>query len=363
MEFIKQEARTSMKLKRKTYDPKFYHKLPKSVQLPMNVLGEAGLERLRILQKFDDINPSTVNFGKEYFAEVDEITKRLPFYNKINGMSEENSFDDYDSTTFYLLLLVHQDHEDRRRWFISSEVKLFLFRLFLHGPTRSTEKLQFLNSNNLTEWLSLPRMREESEIMNKLKEKYQNDKSILSEMISDDFPHLVRVDWRHFPQLMSKHRLAQVDGKVYGNLTQFLPMMNGIYRIFLHRKMTELFLKKSHVEISSEFELLLKFLRNDGTMLPMQMGSASDSSAEITANNIDVMASSFPPCMRRHYETLRERNILKYSARLEYLRFLYGCSMRVHETTNYWRREDELQMLTSFTSTAVWYLLDWDVPL
>ncbi|KAI3379821.1 hypothetical protein SNEBB_011399, partial [Seison nebaliae] len=41
---------------------------------------------MRMLQKFDDTNPLMVNFGKEYFGEVDEITKRLPFYNKINGI-------------------------------------------------------------------------------------------------------------------------------------------------------------------------------------------------------------------------------------------------------------------------------------
>ncbi|KAI3384773.1 hypothetical protein SNEBB_007010 [Seison nebaliae] len=339
MEFVKQELPTSLKIKKRTFAPKIYNELPKSLQLPMDVLGESGLERLRMLQKFDDISPTTTLFSKEYFCEVDEITKKLPFYNIMNGMSEKTVFEDYDTITFYLLLLVHQDNEDRRHWLISNEVKLFLFRLFLHGPTKSIEKFRFLKSNDSGRCVELLKAKEEFQIMNKIKEKYENQKSILSETISDDVPHLIRVEWQNFPQLMQKHRLIQIENHFYGNMSQFLPIMGGIYRIFFYRKMTELILKRSHMEISNEFELLLKFLKNDGTMLPMQIGNNSDLTNEITANNIDMMARSFPPCMRRHYEHLREKNILKYSSRLEYVRFLYGCSMRVHETTNYWRRE------------------------
>lgn len=319
------------------HDVQLYRK-PPLMTISLSEFEELAVARLKVLRIIDQANLQknvpkySEDWRKKIIADVKKqgikTFPRLAEFSEGGGQSEEDvGARRKDHISHYLLRLAYCRSEDLRRWFIAREVDLFRLRFHCLTPKGITT---FLKENKLD---YSPIHSSEKE---ELKEHLRCSTASISSSTVDTFD-FYKVPFIEVLDLVRNRKVYLSSGFAYIPSPDLVSVLMSLFRANLSHALTLTF---RHLAVVEQDERIYPLLRGLHHSYTGEEYLAKKDGDDIQVEDLDKLSrSSFPLCMRRLHEKLREAHHLKYGGRMQYGLFLKGIGLSLENAMKFWREE------------------------
>ncbi|KAH0791131.1 DNA primase large subunit [Histomonas meleagridis] len=233
------------------------------------------------------------------------LLKTLP----INGIFPENLEGDFDQAYidqigFYSLMIISLHSIDSQHDFIENETKIFQYRLKSQRFTLDDiDPLLFEDANfNLNRY-------------------YKMNTNTFEVPFAIVLPYID----------VSSARIE--GGIIHMNLSDFVLFIGSLYRVYLTKRMAKL--RQQHIHESNLFNIMLKLFEEKTFVASVNKQRTNYTT--LSLNDIETVAArSFPPCMFRMYQKLRQNHKLFHLGRLQFGLFLKGIGLSLNDSLKLW---------------------------
>lgn len=336
-----------------------FYTIPPTADITLEQFEQWAIDRLRVLAELEACafrNRSPVETAThmkpllEKYLPLDSNSSasiRLSDKDKSSSsrLTDQRQKDHY---SHFILRLAFASTEDLRRRFARVETALFKLRL---ANDDMSERAAFVQNLSL-DW---------EQVSEKEKKMLREELAATSAAgygakIQPEEESWVKVDWERVPDLVEGRRVFLKAGKAYVPSKEQQSMVIAEFTKQLERALEVRTLCFSDFLMSLTFGLqmtarALPRLDEDDRLTPIlnhlsknfitpdagYSNSAAPEGAEISARNIDNLATHFPMCMSNLHRSLRRDAHLKHYGRLQYTLFLKGIGLSLDECLVFWR--------------------------
>ena len=243
-----------------------------------------------------------------YFIPYSMILNKVDRTNRIlpDNFSSDFSQREFDEIGFYSLMIVSLRSNDAQHDFIERETQIFMYRLRAH--------------NNLTLDDIDPELFDDNLNLQQYFDPETNQFNIPFQII---FPYID----------VSMANLK--NGYVHLNMYDFTSFLGSLYKIYLTKKMAGF--RKLKVHQNNLFDAIVQLYEEKETVFSSKQRT---NFLTLSLDDVDTVASrSFPPCMFRMYQKLRQNHKLFHSGRIQFGLFLKGIGLSLNDSLKFWGNE------------------------
>lgn len=225
-----------------------------------------------------------------------------------------------------VLVVVRENSEELRRWFLSFESQLFRFRL---ERLSDEERAQFMRANGLQYELVSA---EEKEAKREMLFGLPNVTPLnFSELRFYKVPFTQALD------LVANRSVLLSFGYAYVPTAKLVSIIVARFRMNLSKELISAANMFQHVSADPRIGQLLK---NMNKQYVGKDYSKADGVDRLTPDKVGQAAElHFPLCMRNLHDALARDHHLKHGGRLQYGLFLKGAGMKLEDALVYWQTE------------------------
>ncbi|KAI9105623.1 eukaryotic and archaeal DNA primase, large subunit-domain-containing protein [Phlyctochytrium arcticum] len=318
------------------YDPKLgpypsslnFYLEPPPYELTLTEFETFSLDRLRVLKA---IETAQIRAGPDgdLTKYVDPVLKEhLPLGRNavITAVGAERLYQERrkDHISHFLLRLAYCRTQDLRRWFISQETRLFLYRF---NQEEQKERNRFLRATKLE--MDVISANDKERIAPQLRLTHNLN---AEELASTNF---YRVPFEKVINLVARRQVYLEAGFAYVPEREQATLVVDAFSTHLA---AQLEITAKAVPQLDEDDRLMPVLNSISKQYLSKQYSPGEHRDRVTHQDIDTLSKHFPPCMRNLHNVLRQEGHLKHMARLEYGLFLKGVGLPLDEALIFWRR-------------------------
>jgi len=217
-----------------------YDSQPEFNKISLDQFAEIGLDRIRVLQKFDEVSGKTELTDVERNAELSAAVKKY-LRSKPQRMVKSPLLDDgqlvldsktKDSLSHFIVRLAYCRSTDLRSWLLTQEVALFAWR-FQHSLL-SSEQAEFVRScGDLGDDCQVVSKEEFNELRNDLYVACR-----VSEANAPTADSFYKVTFEHVTDLLRRRQVLMRDGFAFLHRSHVVGMLSGLFRTKLNKSLT-----------------------------------------------------------------------------------------------------------------------------
>ncbi|KAM0327680.1 hypothetical protein ACHAQA_005974 [Verticillium albo-atrum] len=327
----KQFAEASYKEQKYPHRLNFYTDAP-TADITLEQFEQWAIDRLRILAELE-----VCSFRNKSPAEVAAhmkplLDKFLPLESSSSQSSQLFAQRQKDHYSHFILRLAFASTEDLRRRF--SRVESMLFRLRFNSDDLA-DRNSFVAGLEL-DWWETVTDDERKEFATELA-----SMTPVRKAGNADDDTWFKVDWARVPELVEQRRVFLKGGKAFVPGREQASMVLGEFTQRLEKQLELTARALPRLDEDDRLTPILEhlsknFITPDAAYLSGT--STAPLGAEISARNIDNLATHFPACMSHLHRSFRRDAHLKHYGRLQYTLFLKGIGLSLEECLLFWRQ-------------------------
>ncbi|GMH36669.1 hypothetical protein BSKO_04542 [Bryopsis sp. KO-2023] len=288
-----------------------------------------AIDRLKVLRAIDD--------GRSARKQEDQIQERVQevFNESMKGGSPKEALLK-DSISHYALRLAFCQTEDLRRWFLSQECDLFIWRF---NAMPSNERVLFLGRHFEYEEISTAEFRE---VKDRLAAVFRSlfDQKTATAVMNEEYKMFYKVPFERVPELVAGRKVFLKKGFAYVPRDQVVSLVVGHFRTRLSKALTMLAHHWSSQVAPMEMERLVPIVEalKNKYIGPDYDGDGSENKASVSLKQIPVLARKhFPLCMQHLFDRLTVDHHLRHNGRQQLSLFLKGIGLPLGESLQFWK--------------------------
>lgn len=243
-----------------------------------------------------------------YFIPYSMVLSKADRTNRIlpDNVNVDYSQKEFDELGFYSLMIVSLRSNDTQHDFIERETQIFMYRL----KSRNNLTLDDIDSELFDEKLDLQQYFEPA----------TNQFNIPFEII---FPFI--------DVTMANLK----NGYVHLSMVDFTNFLGSLFKIYLTKKMAAF--RKMKVHQNNLFDAIVELYEEKEIVFSSKQRT---NFLTLSLDDIETVASrSFPPCMFRMYQKLKQNHKLFHTGRIQFGLFLKGIGVSLNDSLKFWGNE------------------------
>ncbi|XP_017268330.1 DNA primase large subunit [Kryptolebias marmoratus] len=343
MQFTGRRNKFGTNLQTELYlQPLQFYGQPPLENISLSEFETFAVERLKLLKTVENLGVSYVKQSEQYKQKLEKELKNLNFSYRPDAVDKDNKESSKkppqngpselekrrkDHISHFILRLAYCQTEDLRRWFIQQEVDLFRYRF---NELQPIQKLEFLHKNNLQyDAISV-------EEKKNLKDNLVSSSYAVSG-IKVELEEFYKVPFQDALDLVRTRKVYLKDGFAYIPHQDIVTIVLNDFRTRLSKALALTARSLPAVHSDERLQPLLNHLSH---AYVGQDYSIQKNVGKISLEQIDSLSGkSFPLCMRKLHQALRENHHLRHGGRMQYGLFLKGIGLSLEQALQFWRME------------------------
>ncbi|KAJ3180026.1 hypothetical protein HDU87_002249 [Geranomyces variabilis] len=306
-----------------------FYSLPPPYELTLNEFETYALDRLRVLKAVETAALRTKDLATidRYIQVVHDEHTHLNRNVRINAVGATKLYEERrkDHISHFILRLAYCRTPDLRKWLVRQETALFMYRF---RQEEQAERARFVKELDID--MPIVTDRERAAVAMQLRRTHGYSAEKLERTV------FYRVPFENVLRLVQRRAVFVKDGWAYVPERDQPVLIAGAYKAHLTAALEAT--AKAVPRMDEDDRLVPVLASISKQYLSNAYAPAGGDSRDIVRHNeVDSLATHFPPCMRNLHSALRRDHHLKHVARLQFGLFLKGVGMPLEEALIFWR--------------------------